>query len=58
MFQSKKPQTELKFTTRAEAFSYMLMYMTEENMRIRWRQRRKPMNLQTSSPRTWVSLLK
>ena len=30
MFQSKKPQTELKFTTRAEAFSYMLMYMTEE----------------------------
>ena len=30
MFQTKKPQTELKFTTRAEAFSYMLMYMTEE----------------------------
>lgn len=30
MFQMKKPQTELKFTTRAEAFSYMLMYMTEE----------------------------
>lgn len=30
MFQSKKPQTELKFTTRSEAFSYMLMYMTEE----------------------------
>lgn len=30
IFQTKKPQTELKFTTRAEAFSYMLMYMTEE----------------------------
>ena len=30
MFQQKKPQTELKFTTRAEAFSYMLMYMVEE----------------------------
>lgn len=30
MFQTKKPQTELKFTTRVEAFSYMLMYMTEE----------------------------
>lgn len=29
MFQQKK-QTELKFTTRSEAFSYMLMYMTEE----------------------------
>lgn len=30
MFQQKKTQAELKFTTRAEAFSYMLMYMTEE----------------------------
>lgn len=30
MFQQKKTQSELKFTTRAEAFSYMLMYMTEE----------------------------
>lgn len=30
MFQAKRTQTELKFTTRAEAFSYMLMYMTEE----------------------------
>ncbi|WP_455659924.1 hypothetical protein [Phocaeicola faecalis] len=29
MFQTKK-QPELKFTTRSEAFSYMLMYMTEE----------------------------
>lgn len=30
MFQQKKPQTELKFATRAEAFSYMLVYMIEE----------------------------
>ncbi len=30
MFQQKKPQMELKFSTRAEAFGYMLMYMTEE----------------------------
>lgn len=30
VFQSKKPQADLKFTTRAEAFSYMLAYLTEE----------------------------
>lgn len=30
VFQQKKPQTEMKFSTRSEAFSYMLMYMIEE----------------------------
>lgn len=30
VFQQKKPQPAMKFTTRAEAFSYMLVYMTEE----------------------------
>lgn len=30
MFQQKKPQDELKFATKSEAFSYMLMYMIEE----------------------------
>ena len=30
MFQTKRSQQELKFSTRSEAFSYMLMYLVDE----------------------------
>lgn len=30
LFRQKGPQVDMKFTTRSEAFSYMLMYMIEE----------------------------